>query len=103
MVLIIGKTGSGKSTIINILADKKLFGKKESGNLIIDTVDYVSKIVHGGTSGTDKPTFYIDKQYTYFDCPGFFDNKGEEQEIKTAFYINYLFRQAKRVKLLIVV
>jgi type IV secretory pathway VirB4 component len=59
-ILIIGKTGAGKSTIMNVLANRKLFGRKEKGNLIIDAVDSVSKIVHGGNSGTDKPKCYID-------------------------------------------
>jgi ribosome biogenesis GTPase A len=76
----LGKTGVGKSTIINLLAGKELFTETKDDQTRIIAQDSISRITHERQSCTTKPVYYKGKNGVYyFDCPGFNDTKGDEQ------------------------
>ena len=107
-IVVLGKTGYGKSTLINFLAGSKLKAVATGfpPQLIIEAEENLGdiKIVSGGTSGTKAPDKYFDPQtgITYFDCPGFDDTRGVEQEVANAYYIQQVFQLAKKVKVVVV-
>ena len=60
--------------------------------------------MYRSSSGTTKPKFLSFDANTYiYDCPGFSDNKGPEQEIRNSFYISCLFEYFEIYKLIFVI
>lgn len=88
-IVVIGHTGSGKSTIVNYMTDidlekgvKTLEGfnlKISSGQENRDT----AKIGDTDESETLYPQLYtgLSRELTYCDCPGFEDNRNNEEKI----------------------
>ncbi len=113
-ILIIGYTGSGKSTLINGITDKALIFKEltEEGKKyemkfyntrrVIDVVGNTNiKIRHWVQAETTIPDIYFSKNVNLIDCPGFEDSRGSIEEIVNSFFINFLFRD--QIKLLLVI
>lgn len=104
VVLVIGQTGVGKSTLINYLSGAELIYNSDFDYL--EVKNQVGKIAvgHGAESMTTVPNQWHDREHslTYWDCPGFEDTKGSEQDIANAFYVQRLFQNAF-IKLLVVV
>ena len=105
-VLVLGTTGSGKSTLVHGLAGRPLeanSAKKGRRTLDVkgDPLDGFS-IGHGLGSETQVPNIWYDKQSNliYCDCPGFMDSRGVGQEIVNAFAIDQLFASPSRIKIL---
>ena len=105
-VLVLGTTGSGKSTLVHGLAGRPLEAnsvKKGRRTLDVkgDPLDGFS-IGHGLGSETQVPNIWYDKQSNliYCDCPGFMDSRGVGQEIVNAFAIDQLFASPSRIKIL---
>lgn len=100
VVLVIGSTRSGKSTVMNILAGKEIEVQKDGWNYFIDVVggDYAGAITatgfrpmaisHGCDACTTFPNYIIVEGKQFWDCPGFNDNRGLEVEISNAYYVN---------------
>lgn len=89
-VLLIGITGSGKSSVSCCLAHKDLTIQKDKG----DTIALFGKGVQSGLkSVTREPSIIADQDFNilYCDCPGFEDTNGFFQEIINAFANDYLF------------
>jgi hypothetical protein len=62
------------------------------------------KIGSGTASTTSLPAPWIDPNgITFWDCPGFNDTKGFEQDIINAFFIKKIFDFSDEVKVIIVV
>nr|CAG8539249.1 1477_t:CDS:2 [Entrophospora candida] len=103
VVIIIGDTGEGKSSLLNYLAEVPLFGKKGKGfgRFVIYTESPLegSEITDGCISKTSLPSGWKE----YWDCPGFGDTRGEVQDIVNAYSIYKLIKSAKKVKVLITV
>jgi predicted GTPase len=108
-VIVVGQTGHGKSSLVNYLAGAKLTAKHQGypPELYIDAQQPVGEIniVHGTISGTSIPNKFFDAKtgITYFDCPGFDDTRGPEQDIANAFYIKRVFDVAEQVKVVVVI
>jgi hypothetical protein len=107
-VMVLGRTGSGKSAFINLLAGKPLFARRDEDTMefILDSNDQLPGIVIGNnnSSETSIPRSWVyDENTVYWDCPGFDDNRGIEYEIANAFLIKKLFEVNQACKILIVV
>jgi len=107
-VLVIGNTGSGKSTLINALTGKKLESIfiEDSGEFQIRLAKGQQGAVIGDTavSETTVPKSWFDNKtgVTYWDCPGFEDTKGSEQDIANGMFIEKVFQNSKEVKIILV-
>jgi hypothetical protein len=108
-VIFIGDTGEGKSSLINYIAGNELFAEDDGcgdGGYVIKAVKPLDKIVIGNStaSQTTTPNKWVDKNgIVYWDCPGFCDTKGAEQDIANAFYIKKVFETSTNVKTVLVV
>jgi energy-coupling factor transporter ATP-binding protein EcfA2 len=107
-VMVLGRTGSGKSALINLLAGKPLFASRHrhTRELFLDSPEMLPEITIGNEhpSETSIPHAWIYNDNTAFwDCPGFDDNRGVEYEITNAFLFKKLFDAHRTCKILIVV
>jgi energy-coupling factor transporter ATP-binding protein EcfA2 len=116
VILVIGKTGAGKSTLVNCLTNpenlevvlhKNPKNEYDDGTLVISIKDnYIGapEIGHTRNSQTTIPNKGQDNQGTvYWDCPGFDDTSGPKQDIPNAFFLKKIFDTAKKVKLVLVI
>jgi energy-coupling factor transporter ATP-binding protein EcfA2 len=117
-ILLIGRTGAGKSTLVNYLTNPESLevvlnkdpeNEYDEGTLVIDVIGpkkaHSPEIGHKKDSETTIPNKWQseDGKLTYWDPPGFGDTKGPEQEIPDAFYIKKIFDTAKQIKLMVVI
>lgn len=104
MVLTIGDTGVGKSTILSYLNGAQLVVRAEGMKFVLDAKDSKGvRIGHNRFSETSVPTKLEIDGMAFFDCPGFKDNKGEEFEISNSFFIQRLLDLYKQARILLVV
>ena len=63
------------------------------------------EVGHGASAQTFFPTLYLNNNTneSFFDCPGKFGNRGAIHEIAEFFLIRNLLKQAKRIKIVLVV
>ena len=107
-VLVLGTTGSGKSTLVQGLAGKPLGasspkkGRRTLGVLEADSLPGFV-IGHGLGSETQLPNLFYDQPLglLYCDCPGFMDSRGINQEVVNAFAINQLFEAQSPIKIVL--
>jgi len=106
-VLVIGDTGTGKSTLVNALINKKL-----ESVWIEDNAEFQIKLIKGqegatigstSVSETSLPKSWFDSNtgITYWDCPGFEDTKSIEQDIANGMFIEKVFQNSKEVKIIL--
>ncbi len=62
----------------------------------------VAGIGHDSISHTLYPKSYLSEDFTYCDCPGFFDNRSDVKLFATAIANNMLIRSVKNIKALVV-
>ncbi len=105
-VVVLGVTGSGKSTFIHALAGKNLIVKKGTSRFHIDPDRLLPgfSIGHGVASSTTVPVCWCDRDnnIVYWDCPGFLDSRGAAQDIINAFATDIIFSLSERIKVLLV-
>lgn len=104
-VILLGPTGSGKSTLSLLLANQKVPIIKGKGN---EPLLKEETIGHGFKSTTRIPNFHIDQdnELIIIDSPGFKDSEGIEQELINSFAIDFLLSNSKnknKIKILLVV
>ncbi len=105
IVLLLGSTGCGKSTIMNLLAGQRMEILEINGDIRLDVVhkDYAGiiradqfepmSIGHSGDSETNFPNYVMTANKQFWDCPGFGDTREPDVEISNNSYINYLLKQ----------
>jgi hypothetical protein len=105
-VVVIGKTGRGKSTLITHLAGKSLLAQRKNDGITLRTEDPLPDfhIGSGVRVGTRIPTAWHDPAsgVVYWDCPGFDDPRGASTEIVNAFSVQQLFQVPSRLKIVLV-
>ena len=103
--LVIGNTGSGKSTLINYAALNVDF--KASGDtyltgvtkpIPIDESKVGAKIGYSMTSETISAALYQGSSLNLLDCPGFIDNRGEDIRVSVSMNTRIAIQQAKSIK-----
>jgi hypothetical protein len=105
-VLLLGVTGSGKTTLVHALAGKNLV---VNARLLLDVPSGQElpgfTIGHTAASATVAPVSWSDRLVglSYWDCPGFVDSRGSGQDIVNAFAVDQLFTAPSRIKSLLVV
>ncbi|CAG8761624.1 14681_t:CDS:1, partial [Dentiscutata erythropus] len=108
-VIIVGETREGKTTLFNYLIGNSLFSKENfdcGGFEIYSGIKtYIgdplnnTNIYNRSISQTTLPL----NQGEFWDCPGFGDSRGDEQNIINAYSIYMLTKNIKKLKVLIVV
>lgn len=105
VTILLGPTGSGKTTIYYALTGKPLTGMKNGRKkyLSADAPNEKFEIGHQEIAKTYKPGIEYDDgtDIIFCDCPGFFDNRGEVQDITNSFGIFRVLSHAKNVKILL--
>lgn len=111
IILVIGNTGSGKSTLIHYLAgDNSKLISLESPNpnvidfIISDQLDPGRDSQFATVSRTLIPEAYVDDEQNVFcDTPGFGDTRNETVEIAATFLIKSVIKSALNIKVVMVV
>lgn len=105
-LILLGRTGSGKSTLVNYLMEIPLKAREISNTFLIETDitnrDY-SVISHGTVSQTVTPVTYQLQDLIVWDTPGFIDNRGPEFDIPNCYSIQGVFKMSRFFKIAIVV
>lgn len=106
ILIVLGNTRSGKSTLVNYLIGNKLTSTVDKALQVYVTLKDGSgpEIGHAAQSATSLPSKYKEKTkgLDLWDTPGFEDSRGPEVDIQNAFYIRELLVKAKTVKIILV-
>ena len=107
VVLLIGPTGSGKTTLFYGIMNKTLKVIEQDYLKVLEPEERIKgfKVGHSYEAETTIPNLYYDSEnkVLYCDCPGFFDTRGEIQDIANSFSIDQLLNCSKHFKILFVI
>ncbi|MEY3177808.1 MAG: hypothetical protein RJB42_49 [Bacteroidota bacterium] len=105
IVAILGNTGAGKSTLINLLAGKKLVISSDGEDYVLeDPTDPTAMVIgQGGGSETLYPKSIDIGGVRFFDLPGFNDTDGSERNLVNAAFIRQILLEAASVRFIFVV
>lgn len=108
LVLVIGGTGAGKSTLINYLSGIEYVQKKDpltgtrylepKGNKIPP-----AKVGHGATSQTLYPQIVRNKDFSFADVAGFDDTRDKDQVICATLSVPFATHYAKNIRAILIV
>ncbi len=105
-VILIGETGVGKSTLINLLAGVTLKAQYDDdlGETSIRAERPLPhfRIGHSAASETTFPRHHTIGEVTFWDTPGLNDNRGTAQQVANAICMKKVFERSQGVKLLVV-
>ena len=109
-IMILGLSGTGKTTLINYMNDIPLYCKKLNGKWIID-LEFNNQSLPGGfnighesQSETLTPNVFASKseEYSYIDNPGFKDTRGIAIEISNVYLRERITSNVKYLKFLLI-
>ena len=105
IVAFLGNTGAGKSTLVNLLAGKKLKVSEDGEDYVLEDCQDNSAMVIGlgGGSETLYPKSIDVDGLRFFDLPGFNDTDGSERNLVNAAFIRQILLEAASVRLVYVV
>ncbi len=105
--IIIGKSGSGKSVLANLLGGVELQAERDPNTMLDWTFsgqNLKSPIGHHPGSETSFPVRVTnDEHEVYYDCTGFNDTRGTEREIACAFFLESLVNSADQFRLILTI
>jgi hypothetical protein len=108
-VVVLGVTGAGKSTLLHGLANKRLLVNEDAGGTASIEVARGEMLpgfdVRGGAASvTTIPGGWYDAEnrLVFWDCPGFGDSRGANQDIINAFAIDVILQSPAKIKVLLV-
>ncbi|CAF0960078.1 unnamed protein product [Brachionus calyciflorus] len=108
-LMVMGLTGTGKSTLVNYLNDVPLVGKRINRKLVI-ALKYAGfslpggfSIGHKAQSETLYPAVYSrnEDDFTYIDNPGFRDTRGLSIELANGFFRELVTKNVEQLKFLL--
>lgn len=106
-VIMLGNTGSGKSTTINYLLGHQYYQKEASAlDLFLCNPNhpYLAEVGHGLTSKTFKPSLFPYEPSVYLsDLPGFLDSRSASINIANICNTQHLLNKFDNLKILIVI
>jgi GTPase SAR1 family protein len=110
VVLVLGNTGSGKSTIINRLLGCQM-EKVQNGAKWIAKPKSDSDVYAKMGTGWDSETLYPEvhtsrnnySDWNYCDCPGFEDSRGKVAEVLSSIATQIAIRKAESIKAVMIV
>jgi len=104
ITVFIGKTGSGKSTLINYLNDKEL-RVNDTGNIILSNPSdpTTMKIGVSFESETLLPKFINSHNLLFYDLPGIGDTRGTAISLLNACFIKRIIESARTARLVFVI
>ena len=100
IVAFLGNTGAGKSTLVNLLAGKKLKKSPDEEDYVLeDSNDGTAMVIgQGGKSETLYPKSIDVDGLRFFDLPGFNDTDGSERNLVNAAFIRRILLEAASVR-----
>jgi len=110
-IMVLGLTGTGKSTLINYLNDVPLVGIEIRGSWRVTpkdpgvTLPCGFEIGHNKRSETHLPSAFTPpgSDFSYLDNPGFGDTKGIEIEVANAFFRKEIAQSIDEFKFLLLI
>lgn len=104
IVAFLGNTGSGKSTLVNLLSGKGLVvGPYGDDYVLADPTDREAMVIGTrGKSQTQYPQFIDVNDLRFFDLPEFNDTDGSERNLVNAAFIRQILLEAVSVRLVFV-
>lgn len=103
IVVFLGNTRSGKSTLINYLSDKELKVTEYDDIVLSNPLDREAMAIGvGGDSETFLPQRIQHKNLLFYDLPGFGDTRGTAKNLINACFIKNIIENAKTARLVFV-
>ncbi len=111
VVLVLGSTGSGKSTVMNMLAQKQMKASHFKGAYRLDVIEELDSIVknyageitapgflpmkigHNSDSETKFPNYITLNGKQLWDCPGFGDTRDLNVDISNMYYVHHILQE----------
>lgn len=105
IVLLIGNTGEGKTSLSLFLTGKQPVFKEINGDKIVCFPDVDSSLVghDQDQSCTIYPKLFLNNDIVLWDCPGFLDSRGDNYKLAANVFLDYLTKQRGDKSFVIVV